>query len=330
MKTELMSPLPSTSAVSLRKNLVPLDFSLVRPNGNRAMKRAGAKRLPRTGAKVYSFFAHIAFAYSAGSHATPQRTVNLLIEVPDRALSALLKKRALRPAALQDSQATELAGEIAMAAALGYVRSENEFRQFPARRFVNFDLVRPTYISIHLPADKVLRDGSSIWRIEESDADKLRGEPLSVRYPDIEKRLVAHPFLKGMSKHHIELLALCATPTDFDEGQTIFLENEPASGFYLIETGKVALEKKTRDGTRFIIDTVSAGEPLGWSWLFPPYLWHFDARATEPCSAICLSGMLLRQHREDDLTFSHELFKRTSEVMVRRLQAARRKLASQK
>jgi hypothetical protein len=37
---------------------------------------------------------------------------------------------------------------------------------------------------------------------------------------------------------------------------------------------------------------------------------------------------MLRQHRDEDLTLSHELFKRTSEVMVRRLQAARAKLVS--
>jgi len=125
------------------------------------------------------------------------------------------------------------------------------------------------------------------------------------------------------------LLALCAMPTEFDAGQIVLREGDPASGFYLIESGTIVLEGKTDDGKTVIIDTVSAGEPLGWSWLFPPYLWTFDARATEPCTAICLSGLLLRQHRDDDLTLSHELNKRMSEVMVRRLQAARAKLVSE-
>ena len=119
-------------------------------------------------------------------------------------------------------------------------------------------------------------------------------------------------------------------PTEFDAGQIIFLEGDPANGFYLIETGTVVLEGKTSDGQSVVIDTVSAGEPLGWSWLISPYLWHFDARATETCTAICLSGIMLRQHRDDDLTLSHELFKRTTEVIVRRLQAARGKLISRK
>jgi CRP/FNR family cyclic AMP-dependent transcriptional regulator len=293
------------------------------------MRRDGAKKSTRFSPKRYCFFAHVAFAFSAGAHATPQATANLLIEVSDKTLAASLRKKRLKASSLKDFQKSELAGEIAMAAALRYLKSQAAFRQFPARRFVNFDLVRPpSYISVRPAPSKVLPDGTMVWRIAESDADKLRGEPLSVRYPDIEKRLAAHPFLEGMTRHHIELLALCAVPTQFDPGQTIFLEGEPASGFYLVETGNVVLEGKTSDGRQVVIDTVCAGEPLGWSWLFPPYLWHFSARATEQCSAICLSGMLLRQHRDDDLTFSHELFRRTSEVMVRRLQRARGKLIS--
>src|SRR6266496_5330083 len=280
--------------------------------------------------KPYSFFAHIAFALDARAHASPQATANLIIEINNITLTSCADRKHLKVSALTDSQKMELAGEIAMAAALDYLKSEAEFRQFPAQRFVNFDLIRPqSYISIRPPPTKVLPNGSKVWRLEESEASKLRGEPLSIRYPDIERRLAAHPFLQGMSPHHLKLLALCAMPTEFDAGQIIFLEGDPANGFYFIETGTVVLEGKTSDGQPVVIDTVSAGEPLGWSWLFPPYLWHFDARATEACAAICLSGIMLRQHRDEDITLSHELFRRTSEVLVRRLQAARGKLISQ-
>jgi CRP/FNR family transcriptional regulator, cyclic AMP receptor protein len=276
--------------------------------------------------KPYCFLAHIAFALDARAHATPQATANLLIEVGDKTLKPATKERRLKRFALKDPHAAKLAGEIAMAAAREYLKSQPEFRPFAAQRFVNFELVRPTHISIQPPPTKVLPNGVKVWRLAESEADKLRGEPRSIRYPDIEERLAAHPFLKEMSPHHLEVLALCAMPTEFDAGQIIFREGEPANGFYLIETGTVVLEGKTSAGKSVVIDTVSAGEPLGWSWLFPPFLWSFDARAIEPCAAICFSGILLRQHRDDDLTLSHELHKRVSEVMVRRLQAARNKL----
>jgi len=306
-------------------------LSITKGIGNPTLHSPTARihELPRLAiAQPYCFFAHVAFAFDSHSHSTPQATANLLIEVEDKAIRAHDRRKHLASAQPGDAHSTEVAGEIAMAAALEYLKAEPEFRPFPAQRFVNFDQVHPTHISVRPSPNKTLPNGSKIWRLAESESDKLRGEPHSTRYPDLEKRLTSHPFLKGMSPHHLELLALCATPTDFDAGQVILHAGEPASGFYLIETGKIVLEGKSETGKKVVIDTVSGGEPLGWSWLFPPYLWTFDARATEPCTAICLSGILLRQHRDDDLTLSHELHKRVSEVMVRRLQAARNKLVA--
>jgi hypothetical protein len=217
---------------------------------------------------------------------------------------------------------------MAMAAVREYLAREPDLQIFPAQRFVSFEVIHPTHISLRPPATKVLPSGARIWRLAETEAEKLRSEPHSVRFPDLEQRLAAHPFLQGMTPHHLEVLALCATPTEFDKGQVVFRAGEPANGFYLLETGSVSLKGKTPDGKTVVFDTVSAGEPMGWSWLFPPYLWEFDAEATEACDAICFSGILLRQHRDDDLTLSHELHRRACEVMVRRLQAAREKLIS--
>jgi len=299
-------------------------------------KRQPHLRQPRLGGsasnfatnKPHCFFAHVAFAFDPRSHAAPQATANLLIEIGYAALESANRKKHVALSGLDEAHKAQLASETAMAAATEYLKAEPEFRQFPAQRFVNFEVAQPTHISVQPPVTKVLANGARIWRLAESEADKLRGEPRSLRFPDIEDRLAAHPFLKGMSPHHMELLALSAMPTEFDAGQIVFRAGEPANGFYLLETGRVVVEAKAEDGRSVPIDTVSAGEPLGWSWLFPPYLWEFDARASEPCSAICFSGILLRQHRDDDLTLSHELHKRLSEVMVRRLQAARNRLIS--
>ena len=159
---------------------------------------------------THNFFAHVAFAFDSRSHATPLATANLLIEVDDKMVRAHDRHKHLKASERSDAHAVEVAAEIAMAAALDYLRAEPEFRTFPAQRFVNFNLIRPTHISIRAPANKVLPNGSKIWRLAETEADKLRGEPHSIRYPDLQRRLAAHPFLKGLSSHHLELLALCA------------------------------------------------------------------------------------------------------------------------
>jgi CRP/FNR family cyclic AMP-dependent transcriptional regulator len=129
-----------------------------------------------------------------------------------------------------------------------------------------------------------------------------------------------------MDAHQIQLLAGCALPTSFKAGEIIFRAGETANHFYLIENGTVVIEGTILDAAPVIIDTISAGDSLGWSWLFPPYVWHFDARATEPTIAFSFDTRILRQHYDEDLTLGNELFKRSSEVMVRRLQATRRKL----
>ena len=203
---------------------------------------------PFTITQPYCFFAHVCFAFDARSHATPQATANLLIEVEDKAVRTHDRRKHLEASEPGDTHSREVAGEIAMAAALDYLRAEPEFRAFPAQRFVNFDLIRATHISIRPPPTRVLRDGSKIWRLAENEADKLRGEPHSVRYPDIEKQLAAHPFLKGMSPHHFELLALCAMPTEFETGQMVLHAGEPATGFYLIESGTWSWREKRRMG----------------------------------------------------------------------------------
>jgi CRP/FNR family cyclic AMP-dependent transcriptional regulator len=77
-----------------------------------------------------------------------------------------------------------------------------------------------------------------------------------------------------------------------------------------------------------VIDTIGAGDLLGWSWMFPPHAWHFTARATKPTVAIYFQGRILREYCERDHALGYELFKRMSAVMVKRLQAARLKMAA--
>jgi CRP/FNR family transcriptional regulator, cyclic AMP receptor protein len=144
---------------------------------------------------------------------------------------------------------------------------------------------------------------------------------------ELEAQVAAHPFFIGMSAHYIRLLSDCAMATRFAKDQVIFRAGETANRFYLIERGKVVLESEPdAGGAPVIIDTISAGDLLGWSWIFPPYIWHFTARAVEPTRSIFFYGTILREYCDKDPALGYELFKRMSEVMMRRLQRARGEL----
>jgi CRP-like cAMP-binding protein len=139
-------------------------------------------------------------------------------------------------------------------------------------------------------------------------------------------RVALHPFLAGMNRSQLSLLTDCAMVVHFNPGEVIFREGELANRFYLIETGKVILESSGRAGDPVIIDSVGAGDLLGWSWMFPPYVWHFTARAVERTEAIFFYGTILREYCERDHSLGFELFKRMSAVMIKRLQGAREKM----
>jgi CRP-like cAMP-binding protein len=140
-----------------------------------------------------------------------------------------------------------------------------------------------------------------------------------------EATIRRHPFLEGMSPHQYRILMDCAMPAAFKAGEVVFHEGEPANRFYLIEAGKVALESRTDTGVMHI-QTIEAGDVLGWSWLFPPYFWRFDARAVDPTEAIFFYAAPLRNECEIDHDLGYELTNRMARVAVRRLQATRWKL----
>jgi CRP-like cAMP-binding protein len=137
-------------------------------------------------------------------------------------------------------------------------------------------------------------------------------------------RVALHPFLAGLKREHLVLLADCAISARFHPGDVILSAGGRADRFFLIETGKVVLESGQAHGEPVIIDTIGAGDLLGWSWMFPPYTWQFEARAAAPTQVIFFAGPVLREYCEREHSLGYALMKRLSAVMTRRMQNARR------
>lgn len=139
-------------------------------------------------------------------------------------------------------------------------------------------------------------------------------------------RIALHPFLAGMNRTQLTLLIDCAISIRFEPGDVILREGDRADRFFLIETGKVVLESGVEHGAPVVVDTIGAGDLLGWSWMFPPHVWVFTTRAVSPTRAIFFAGPVLREYCERDPSLGYELLKRMTAVMSRRMQNARRKM----
>ncbi len=142
----------------------------------------------------------------------------------------------------------------------------------------------------------------------------------------IESQIAAHPFVKGMADEHLRLLAADAQPARFSSGQILGEEGTEANRFYLILEGQVAVEARLGSPTDLDVQTVGGGEALGWSWLFPPFQWHFTARTVGPVEAIVWDTARLRDKIAEHPPFGYELARRITGLLVQRLRATHDRL----
>ena len=129
-----------------------------------------------------------------------------------------------------------------------------------------------------------------------------------------------------MDPRYLQLAVGCAANVRFNAGELIFRQGYDAEHFYLIRAGKVALEIHVPGRGGVTIQTLGAGEVLGWSWLVPPYNWRFDGRAAEVTRAIVFDGKCLRGKCEEDHELGYELQKRVIAILGEHLDATRFRL----
>src|SRR5690348_17068624 len=93
----------------------------------------------------------------------------------------------------------------------------------------------------------------------------------------IAEALATHPFLHGMSRDHLAVLAEAAADVTFPARHRLLKDGGSASRFWLTHSVSVALSLlgPGKGGRKF--NTVGVGEGLGCSWLYPPYRWAFGA-----------------------------------------------------
>jgi CRP/FNR family transcriptional regulator, cyclic AMP receptor protein len=143
---------------------------------------------------------------------------------------------------------------------------------------------------------------------------------------DIDALLAEHPFFKDFPPAYRALIAGCGKNVYFESGKMIAKSGDPAEQFFAIREGRVSIEIHAPWRGPLIVQSVEAGDVIGWSWLFPPHRWKFDVRAMEPVHAVSFDGVCLRGKCERDPAMGFEFMKRFSHVFMLRLEAARLQL----
>ena len=142
----------------------------------------------------------------------------------------------------------------------------------------------------------------------------------------IDEEITDSPIFAGLERSYLELIAGCAQNVHMSEDTLLVREGDPANVFYLIRKGRVALEVNSPARGALLIETLSPGDAVGWSWLFEPYRWQLDGRTMEPSDLIAFDGACLRGKVEQDHELGYQLMKRFAANVVDRLQATRMQL----
>ena len=143
---------------------------------------------------------------------------------------------------------------------------------------------------------------------------------------DLEDLIAEQELFSGLDRDALALLAGCAHNAHAHQGEALFREGDPADRFYLVRRGRVALELAAPGRDPLVVETIEAGEVVGWSWLVPPYRWSCDGVVTEETDLVVLDGACLRGKCDADPALGYALLSRVTHVMLDRLQATRVRL----
>ena len=151
-------------------------------------------------------------------------------------------------------------------------------------------------------------------------SDTSQGEPVAVAGA---AELGDHAFLRGMPDACVAVLTRACRGTTVRAGHRFFDEGGTADRFWLIVSGHVALDVSSPGRSRLVVETLGKGDPLGLSWLVPPYEWQFGATAVQDTTAFELNAPAVRAACEKDPGLGYELLRRVMPAALSRLQAAR-------
>lgn len=142
----------------------------------------------------------------------------------------------------------------------------------------------------------------------------------------IAEEMREHPFFHDLPEAYVQLMGGCGENVTYRAGELMAAEGAQANHFFVLRAGRVALEVHSAPARSVCIQTLDAGDVLGWSWLFPPYRWSFDARAVQDVRAIRIDGACLRGKCDEDPAMGYALMQNFSRLMIQRVESARLQL----
>ncbi|MHC5905741.1 cyclic nucleotide-binding domain-containing protein [Streptomyces sp. S6] len=130
----------------------------------------------------------------------------------------------------------------------------------------------------------------------------------------------------ALGAEHRERLLKAAQETTLRPGTRLFDEGGGADRFWVLRDGTVALDVHVPGRRPPVVETLGAGDLVGCSWLFAPYVWQLGAVTTTPVEAYEFDAVAVRRMCEQDAGLGRAVGQWVGQVLAGRLGAARTRL----
>ena len=140
--------------------------------------------------------------------------------------------------------------------------------------------------------------------------------------------LRSFPYFAGVSPDSLKAVAEITDERSFPAGEPLFEEGDTAQSLYILRAGEVDIVYHCQDDDGCVVDTVVAGDLIGWSALVAPYSCTATAVPRVAGSAVRIDAAGIRKLCELDHTLGYQLLKELAGTLSRRLQGALVQLAA--
>ncbi|GGR96569.1 hypothetical protein GCM10010269_39280 [Streptomyces humidus] len=132
--------------------------------------------------------------------------------------------------------------------------------------------------------------------------------------------------LRSLSADHRERLMGVAHEVSVPQGTRLFEEGGRADRFWIIRTGRIELDTRVPGRRAAVVENLGHNELVGWSWFFPPHVWHMGAEATTPVRAYEFDAAAVRSMCREDPALGHDVSQWVGQVLAHRLRSTRTRL----
>ena len=143
--------------------------------------------------------------------------------------------------------------------------------------------------------------------------------------PELLRR---YPCFAATGEESLKAVAMIAEEKPIPAGTHLFGEGDPADLMSIVASGEVNIQYFLGSGERRTVDTLVAGDILGWSALVEPYKYTAIGTASKDTQLVVIQAQRLRDLCTKDPALGYRLMTEVAKLLAHRLEGARVQLAT--